>query len=74
MGKKIEDKTNKVLLNKAVVLLGGVVILSEELGIHHTNISKWLHTDVEVPIKHAIKIEQLTKGKIKAKDLRPDIF
>jgi len=70
MRKKIEDKTNKVLLSKAIVLLGGVVVLSEELGIHHTNISKWLHADVEVPIKHAIKIEKLTKGKIKAKDLR----
>lgn len=74
MGKKIRHQTKKPMLNKAIDLIGGVVVLSEQLGVHHTNISKWLHTDVEVPIRHAIKIEKLTKGKVKAKDLRPDIF
>jgi DNA-binding transcriptional regulator YdaS (Cro superfamily) len=33
-----------------------------------------LNTNVPIPLKHAIKIEKLTKGEIKAKELRPDVY
>ncbi len=51
-----------------------IVKVSEKLKIGHVSISKWLNTNVPIPLKHAIKIEKLTKGEIKAKELRPDVY
>lgn len=74
MAKNFYKKTNKQVLKDAINLIGGVVKLGKKLNIHYTAISKWTHTSTDIPIKHAIKIEKLTNGKIKAKDLRPDVF
>ena len=62
-----------IAMEKAVLFFGGVVKLSEKLGVHQGTVSKWLHSKLSIPIKHAVKIEELTKGQIKAKDLRPDV-
>ena len=62
-----------IAMQKAVLLFGGVVKLSEKMNVQQSTISKWLHSKLPVPIKHAVKIEELTNGKIKAKDLRPDL-
>lgn len=61
-------------MKKAVIFFGGTVKLSEKLNIHNAHVSKWLYGRRLIPIKHAIKIENLTKGEIKAKDLRPDVY
>ena len=69
-----KDRMQKnIAMEKAVLFFGGVVKLSEQLNVNQGNVSKWLHSKLPVPIKHAVKIEELTKGKIKAKDLRTDI-
>lgn len=54
--------------------MGGMTILSNKLGIHYSSISKWLRTEMKVPLRHAIKIEQLTQGKFKAKEFRADLL
>ena len=74
MKNKSANKVTKPELYKAVNVIGGVVLLSKKLGVTYTSISKWLHSDIKIPIKHAIAIEKLTKGKVSAKDLRPDIY
>jgi len=62
-----------VAMEKAVSFFGGVLKLSEKLNVQQSSVSKWLHSKLPVPIKHAVKIEELTNGEIKAKDLRPDL-
>lgn len=49
-------------------------ILAKELGVVPCSISIWANGHKLIPIHHAIKIEQLTKGKITREMLRPDIF
>lgn len=63
-----------VAIEKAVLFFGGVVKLSEKLNVQQGTVSKWLHSKLLIPVKHAIKIEKLTKGQIKARDLRPDVY
>ena len=65
--------TNLKLL-RAVELLGGVTATGAALGVSYTLISKCLRHKKLFPVKQAIRMEIITNGKIKAKDLRPDIF
>jgi len=74
MNKLTKNKVKNPALAKAIHIAGGVVELSKQLNVPHSSVSRWLHTKIPVPIKHAIKIETLTNGEIKAKDLRPDVF
>lgn len=66
-------KTNAAM-KKAILFFGGTVKLAVALNANHSNVSKWLYEKRQIPVKYAIKIEQLTKGKIKFRDLRPDLF
>ena len=70
----VKDKKRHPGVHKAVVYFDGVVKLAEELNTKHSNVSKWLYLMEPIPIKHALHIAKATKGKIKARDLRPDIF
>ena len=72
--KDVENKKQHLGVSKTVAYFGGVVKLAKILNTNHSNVSKWLYGEQPMPIKHAIKIERLTKKEIKAKDLRPDIF
>jgi DNA-binding transcriptional regulator YdaS (Cro superfamily) len=67
-------ETKKPMLEKAVTELGGVVATAKKLGIHHSSVSRWLHTDLKIPLESAVKLEKLTKRKVKARDLRPDVY
>lgn len=75
---KMEDwMKNGVKKNRLLQLInefGGMNVLSESLGVHYSNISKWLRTDMKIPLRHAIKIEQLTRGKFKANEFRSDLL
>ena len=70
----VKHKKQNPTMCKAVIYFDGVIKLAEALKVHHPNVTKWLYEDQLIPIKHAIKIEYLTKGKIKAIELRPDIL
>ena len=48
--------------------------LAKKLNVDHSNVSKWLYEKRPIPLKYAVKIEKLTKGEIKFKDLRYDVF
>lgn len=73
MKKTASGKKENIAIRKAISFFGGTVKLSEQLNVHHADVSKWLYEKRSIPIKYAVEIEQLTKGKIKAKELRPDI-
>jgi len=73
--KKSKNGTKKnVAMEKAVLFFGGTGAISKILKANHSNVSQWLYGTRTVPVKHAVKIEKLTKGAIKAKEIRPDIF
>ena len=75
LSKKVNDERKEnIAIKKAVLFFGGTVKLSKKLGVHHATVSKWLYGRLGIPIKHAIRIEKLTKGQIKARDLRPDVY
>ena len=46
--------------------------LSSELGVTKGAVHQWDMEGRHVPIKHCVKIEQLTDGKVTRKELRPD--
>ena len=70
----VKDKKQHPGMRKAVIYFDGVLKLSQALKKDSGNVSKWLYGEQPIPIKHAIQIEYLTKGKIKAVELRPDVF
>jgi DNA-binding transcriptional regulator YdaS (Cro superfamily) len=73
--KKHKSGANKnVAMEKAVLFFGGTLNLSKKLNTNRAHIYKWLNNERPIPLKHAIKIEQLTNGFIKAKELRSDVF
>jgi DNA-binding transcriptional regulator YdaS (Cro superfamily) len=74
MKKTDNGKKENIAMRKAIEFFGGTVKLAKKLNYsNQSDISKWLYETRLIPIKHAVKIEELTKGKIKAKELRPDI-
>ena len=72
--KQSNGRKANTAMKKAVLFFGGTVNLSKQLNTYHSNVSRWLYERRPIPIKHAIKIEKLTNGEIKAKELRPDVY
>lgn len=72
-GKLKNEIKNKIIFNLANEF-GGVQTLAKALDISLPNISHWMRTDLPVPLRHAIKIEIITNGRVKACELRPDVM
>ena len=71
---KIKNSIKNVIIHKVSQDAGGVSNLATNLGVNVPMVSKWLRTDCKVPIQYALAIEMLTKGKVRARHLRPDIM
>lgn len=65
-GKARQDRTTP--LARATEIAGGVVRLSEKLGVKHQAISQWK----KIPASRVLDIERLTG--VSRYDQRPDIF
>ena len=52
---------------------GSLYRLAQLLGLRETAIYQW-KARTNVPIKHVRKIEELSKGRITRKMLRPDVY
>jgi DNA-binding transcriptional regulator YdaS (Cro superfamily) len=61
-------------LMKVIDIVGNQVKLANLLCISPQNISNWISGTHAIPVKHVNKISKLSAGKIKMRDLRPDIF
>ena len=55
-------------ISKAIWFAGGVSALARQLGVSHSDVSKWKHGRKPVPYKHRITIEEMTNGAIRAVD------
>lgn len=54
--------------------VGSITELAMSLGVSRTYVSNWVHGHRPIPIKKVKELVNFSHGKIKPKDLRPDIF
>jgi len=59
-------------LQRAISMYGSQAALGRELGVSRQVINSWLSR--RVPANYAKKIEKLSYGWVKAKELREDVF
>lgn len=61
-------------LDKAIGILGSQSALAEAIGVKQAYIWNWKNRGRKrVPAEHCAAIEDVTGGKVKRSDLRPDI-
>lgn len=58
----------------AVDWAGGVCKLAELVGCSHTTISLWLNKKRTLDAEWALLLHKTSKGKFKARDIRPELF
>lgn len=60
--------------NEVIDMLGSASrkILSKELNVTQATISYWKNGDKVPSLKNAIRIENLTYGRVKVSDIRPE--
>jgi len=63
-------------LERAVELAGGQTALARQLGgpVKQGHVWNWLNRDGKAPPEYVFKIERATGGKVRARELRPDMF
>ena len=66
--------TNKDAVARAVEAMGSQVNLGKALGITSANIGMWLTGYKDVPARWCMPIEIVTEGRVRASELRPDLF
>lgn len=60
-------------LKRAIKIMGTQLLLAQGCGVTQSRISLWLRSGI-IPPAHVLKIERLTKGKVKCWELRPDLY
>jgi len=58
-------------LHKVIKWAGSQHKLAVALGLNRKVINNWLNRDVQVPVKYALQIEILMKGRVLAERLAP---
>lgn len=71
--KKKKEVINREWIQRAAEQLGSVIKLSHALGISETAVYKWMRGSGYPSVYNCILIEKVTDGKVKAKDIRPEI-
>lgn len=59
---------------EAVEWAGGVGKLAKKIGCSHTTISFWLNRRKPLDVGWALLLQKSSKGKFKAKQIRPEFF
>lgn len=74
VGRPTTKKITKPELMAAIEIIGSVGKLAEIIELSQPSVSRWLYTDQKIPAHHVRLIVKATNGKIKAWQLRPDVF
>lgn len=61
-------------LQHAADLVGGRAALAERLALTPQAVGHWFTGIRQIPAEQCVAIERITAGKVKRRDLRPDIF
>lgn len=62
------------LIDRAIKLVGKQSILAQRIGCVQQTVSKMLHDDMPIPAELAVKIHEVTEGRVSKSALRPDLF
>lgn len=62
---KLKVKIKNEYFKKVIDHYGSQKRLAEELGVTKQIVSMWYNSKTPIPLVHAIKIENITKGKFK---------
>lgn len=73
-GRPTKRQVTKPYLLKAIEFVGGVGKLADNINVGQTNISMWLYTERKIPAQYVKLIVKATDNKVKAWQLRPDVF
>lgn len=65
---------NTNIADQAVSWAGGVEALAKKIGCSRTVTSWWVNGRRPLSIQHALRLQKASKGKFKAKDIRPELF
>ena len=66
--------TDKESLLRAVAAMGSQVALADALRIKPANVGMWLNGTKDIPARWCMPIEIVTEGRVRASELRPDLF
>ena len=66
--------TNRDAVKRAVDAFGSQTRLAAALGLLPGNIGFWLSGHKDVPAKWCMPIEIVTEGRVRAAEIRPDLF
>jgi len=69
----MKTQTN-LLIEKAVNYCGSQTALASRAGVSQPSVNKWLYCINQITAESALAIEEATDGRVKASQLRPDIF
>ncbi len=61
-------------LNMAISFYGSAAALAREMGVTRGHVSHWVTGRHLITPERCKQLEDLTKGRIKRADLRPDLF
>lgn len=65
-------KSNVNEIKKAIELVGGARELSIKLGVSYQSVLDWKNERSNINFLNCIKIEKLTEGKVRARDILPE--
>lgn len=73
-GRPAHNECTNEALSRAVEMMGGTCALARLMDIVPSSVSHWVRGRHLMTPQRAIQIEEITKGKVKREELRPDIF
>lgn len=65
--------SNQNPVRAAADCVGGITSLSKLIDVSVPTVHQWITGVRRVPTERAIRIEEATKGQVKAEELRPDV-
>ena len=65
-------KFNKEKIKEAADIFGSAIKLARAIEVGETNVYRWISGKVIPDPINCLRIQKVTKGKIKAKDILPD--
>ena len=60
-------------LRRVIKILGSQKRISTSLGVSHKTVNGWLNQFKQIPLKHAMTLEELTDGKVLVEELIPEL-
>lgn len=70
----INERDLDPVAQAAVTWAGGVNKLARKIGCSHTTISFWLNKRKPLDAEWALLLQKASRGKFKARDIRPELF